>query len=134
MSAPLWVYLDDRRVGYVEPVGASLRFKYDEGAPALSVRLPPRTAPYEDAECRPFFANLLPEGGLRLSLCRQLRIAPEDDFALLAAIGTDCAGAVSVRSEESWKPDSAKYVRTTEAELRKWVKNPAARPSVRVTP
>jgi HipA-like protein len=33
------------------------------------------------------------EGDLRLSICRQVRIAPEDDFSLLDAIGGDCAGA-----------------------------------------
>ena len=42
-----------------------------------------------------FFANLLPEGGARMRIVRDLKI-PDTDFDLLRAIGGDCAGALSL--------------------------------------
>lgn len=62
----------------------------------LSVSLPLRPEPYAGAVVRNWFCNLLPEGGVRLAIEARLRLPPRDDFALLAAIGGECAGAVSV--------------------------------------
>lgn len=42
-----------------------------------------------------FFSNLLPEGDERSALVGELRIA-DDDFALLKAVGGECAGALSL--------------------------------------
>ena len=42
-----------------------------------------------------FFANLLPEGGFRERVVRDLKIS-DTDFNLLRAIGGECAGALSV--------------------------------------
>lgn len=66
------------------------------GAPALSVTMPLREAPWVGAVARNWFCNLLPEGAVRQAIVQRLRI-PDDDFALLAAIGGECAGAVSLR-------------------------------------
>lgn len=66
------------------------------GAPALSVTMPLREAPWVGAVARNWFCNLLPEGAVRQAIVERLRI-PDDDFALLAAIGGECAGAVSLR-------------------------------------
>lgn len=63
----------------------------------LSVTLPLREAPYVGAVARNWFCNLLPEGAVRQAVVERLRLPPDDDFALLAAIGGECAGAVSVR-------------------------------------
>lgn len=41
------------------------------------------------------FGNLLPEEQARAALLKRLAI-PDDDFALLVAIGGDCAGALSI--------------------------------------
>src|SRR3546814_3711558 len=67
------------------------------GAPALSVTMLLREAPWVGAVARNWFCNLLPEGAVRQAIVERLRIAPDDDFALLAAIGGECAGAVSLR-------------------------------------
>src|SRR3546814_2245412 len=64
---------------------------------ALSVTMPLREAPWVGAVARNWFCNLLPEGAVRQAIVERLRIAPDDDFALLAAIGGECAGAVSLR-------------------------------------
>lgn len=66
-------------------------------AVALSVSLPLREAPHVGAVARNWFCNLLPEGAVRQAVVERLRLPPADDFALLAAIGGECAGAVSVR-------------------------------------
>ena len=61
----------------------------------VSVSLPLGEETFAAAGHR-FFANLLPEGPLRESVCRQLKISPDNDLALLAALGEDCAGALVV--------------------------------------
>lgn len=135
MSQSLWVHLSDRRVARLDSDRGRLSLHYDTAeGPALSVRLPVRDEPYADSDCRAFFANLLPEGAWRLALSRQLGISPDDDFALLAAVGGDCAGAVAVRPEPDWTPERGRYTETSEAELARWVKNPAARPKGEIQP
>ena len=135
MNDTLWVYVGDVRAGRLQRIDTRFSFTYDaEDAPALSVRLPSRNEPYGDSDCRPFFSNLLPEGDWRRSLCRTLGIAVDDDFSLLGAIGVDCAGAIAVTADPAWKPKKGRYVPTTESDLRKWVKNPASRPRLAVTP
>lgn len=69
----------------------------ESGAPALSVTMPLREEPWKGAVVRNWFCNLLPEGEVRQAIIQRLRL-PHDDFALLAAIGGECAGAVSVRA------------------------------------
>ena len=69
----------------------------ESGAPALSVGMPVRAAPWTGAVVRNWFCNLLPEGAVRQAIAGRLRLALDDDFGLLAAIGGECAGAVSLR-------------------------------------
>jgi serine/threonine-protein kinase HipA len=135
MPDALWVYLADQRVARLDHEAGQLNLCYESAATApLSVRLPVREEPYGDSECRPFFANLLPEGSWRDALARQLGVSPEDDFGMLSAIGADCAGAVALRSDPDWIAARACYAETTEDQLAKWVKNPAARPQLKTTP
>lgn len=63
----------------------------------LSVVLPLHADVFQGAVVRNWFCNLLPEGGVREAIVARLRIPPRDDFALLAAIGGECAGAVTIR-------------------------------------
>jgi serine/threonine-protein kinase HipA len=58
----------------------------------------------------------LPEGLAREVIERSLRVSPGNDFALLAAIGGDCAGAVAFLPPGS-KPPAAGERRLTDAEL-----------------
>ena len=44
----------------------------------------------------PFFANLLPEGGLRARIAQRLGVHEDREFLLLAALGHDLPGAVSL--------------------------------------
>ena len=135
MTGRLWVFLSDRRVGFLDEQNGRLTFGYEPGvATPLSVNLPIRDEPFEDAQCRPFFNNLLPEGSWRQAVCRQLRIDENNDFALLKALGSECAGAVSLEEDPDWTPTKGVYKQTSEKDLRRWVLNPAARPSMQATP
>lgn len=96
------VYLHDDRAGMLERLdGARLRFTYDPewlsaaGMP-LSLSLPLREESYGDADCRPFFAGLLPEGEFLKSIARTFHISAENPFTVLREIGGECAGAVSL--------------------------------------
>lgn len=107
----LIVRLFDRVAGQIWRVGdgdapEDWRFAYDADylaqadAIPLSISLPLREEPHKEAVVRNWFCNLLPEGGVRDAITQRLRIAPRDDFALLAAIGGECAGAVSISDPE----------------------------------
>lgn len=54
---------------------------------------------------RNFFAEALPEGGIRERLAQRAGVAPTDTLGLLLAYGRDAAGAVSVIDMQA--PDSA---------------------------
>ncbi len=68
----------------------------DKKNPPLSQSLPLDNKPYTARQCRPFFSGILPEAHLRVSIARQLGFSEKNDFALLSAIGGECAGAVSL--------------------------------------
>ncbi len=68
----------------------------DKKSYPLSQSLPLQKQVYEARECRPFFSGILPEAHLRTVISRHLGISEKNDFALLSAIGGECAGAVSL--------------------------------------
>jgi serine/threonine-protein kinase HipA len=67
----------------------SLAFKGRSGGLVTALRPVGRRVP-------PFFSNLLPEGHLRTYLAEQAGIKPEREFFLLAMLGADLSGAVTV--------------------------------------
>ena len=73
----------------------------------LSVSLPLRAEPFEGAVARNWFCNLLPEGTVRDAIERRLRLPLRDEFALLVAIGGECAGAVAIGPSDS-RPRAAR--------------------------
>lgn len=70
----------------------------------------------EDGIAHRFFANLLPEGGAREQIVRDLKIA-NTDFDLLRAIGGECAGALSVLPVEQQPSTEYEYHPITDEEL-----------------
>ena len=69
------------------------RFQYrpdylaSAGPIPVSVTLPLQDEPFAGAVVANWFGNLLPEGAVRETIERRLRLPPRDNFALLAAIG-----------------------------------------------
>jgi serine/threonine-protein kinase HipA len=99
------VYLHGRLAGALEPAATDaidLRFTYDAtyvgdaSTHRLSVALPKRAEPFTGPPARNWFANVLPEGEARLAVAERVGVSERDDYGLLAVIGRDCAGAVSI--------------------------------------
>ncbi len=106
------VYFHADPVGRLERLPqARLRFTYDrlwiENGQPLSLGLPVREEGYEDAECGPFFAGLLPEGGFLRAVARAFRVSADNAFSVLAEIGGECAGAVSLVAPGETPPFAA---------------------------
>lgn len=104
------VYLHKDLVGTLERhEQAQLGFRYapewvERGGEALSLSLPLREEPFADAECRPFFAGLLPEGEFLRSIARFFQVSGDNPFSVLSEIGGECAGAVSMAPSGSEPP------------------------------
>lgn len=102
MTQRLNVCLFDHFVGVLTQTAGKITFRYDNDwlnhpqRSALSYSLPLRKEPFEDNQCRPFFAGLLPEGHLRKLLMRQFQLSDGNAFGLLNEIGGECAGAVTL--------------------------------------
>lgn len=101
----LAVHLYGDRVGTLhQGTGTDYTFEYTPevvaeaggGTVVLSHSLPVRDEPYGAIETRTFFEGLLPESSRRDELARELRISANDTYALLGAIGRDCAGAIVI--------------------------------------
>lgn len=122
------IHFSDERVGELTHDRGRLGLRYEsEAAPWVSRRLPAQGAPHAEPDCRAFVANLLPEGDWRGLLCRRLALPTTDDFGLLRHLGHDCAGAVVF--DDASAGGAAQYSPLPEAELRRWLADPLARPT-----
>jgi serine/threonine-protein kinase HipA len=65
----------------------------------LSASLPLRER-FKPSEAAPFFEGLLPEGAVRATIANKLGISEANGFGMLAALGADCAGAVTILPED----------------------------------
>ena len=101
MAHEIAVWLYDQPVGTLSLKDGRLSFQYalewlaKPSNTGLSQSLPLRPEPFDDHHCRAFFAGLLPEGNLRRLIAQQCQVSSQNDFALLNAIGGECAGAVT---------------------------------------
>ncbi|MDD5627851.1 MAG: type II toxin-antitoxin system HipA family toxin [Elusimicrobia bacterium] len=98
-----------------------------EAAP-LSIRLPLRPEPFDDEACRTFFVNLLPEGTTRTLIAKKLGISESNDFGLLAALGGECAGALSLLPEGQAASSQGSYEPLEQEELDKMIERMAQSP------
>ena len=120
-----------------------MSFRYDPGwleggGFALSQTLPLGAEEFtgEKGVAHKFFANLLPEGGFREHITRDLKIS-NTDFNLLRAIGGECAGALSFLppeaepcAEQSYHPISDKELADlvfTRGQMYLWAKQRKSR-------
>jgi serine/threonine-protein kinase HipA len=136
------VQLYGRRIGTLRRQGGGVEFSYAPELLArpparfhhpLSLSLPFRAAPFAEAGAGPFFAGLLPDGmPARRQLGRELQVDATDDFGMLAALGRDCAGAVTLLpADQADSPGSrleAEPHRLGEAELAQRIRDLPARP------
>lgn len=126
------VWFEDRRVASLwrdqaSPPGTGFRYERDwleGGGFAISHALPLTVQQYPPevgGVAQQFFANLLPEGGARERVVRDLKI-PDTDFDLLRAIGGDCAGALSILAPERTPNPDHQYSLLSAEQLQKLVK------------
>jgi serine/threonine-protein kinase HipA len=106
----LGVHLHDRRIGIINRLaGDSHIFAFeqdyidDPNRPTLSLSYKSRTGGLVTTvrpvsrRLPPFFSNLLPEGHLRDYLAQKAGVKKEREFYLMAVLGADLAGAVTVQ-------------------------------------
>ncbi len=106
MSArTLDVWCFDEPAGALSEGADGLELAYTDawragGRPPLSQSLP-LDGSYDHVAVQAFFGGLLPEGAPREQLARNLGVSAGNDFALLAALGGDTAGAISLLASGS---------------------------------
>jgi serine/threonine-protein kinase HipA len=96
----LEVWCFDEHAGTLSDGAGGLEFAYAErwrsaGRPPVSQSLP-LDGSYAGGAVGAFFGGLLPEGASRELAARNLGVSVDNDFAMLAALGGDMAGAVSL--------------------------------------
>ena len=100
------VFFYDDYVGQLLQVqGGDLGFEYDEAyiereGLAISFALPVQKKRLEGKAVKAFFSGILPDEGERERLARQVGVSQKNPFALLNAIGGECAGAISIHPIE----------------------------------
>lgn len=99
------VYLHGKRIGGIFPLDdRRYSFAYlpetvaEEGAGKilLSHSLPVRSEPFGADTTRAYVEGLLPQGGRRRAIARELGLNPSDGYGLIAELGGDCLGAVTI--------------------------------------
>ncbi len=102
MSRILDVYLQENRAGCLEQTDSgTLTFAYDIGylntaSYGISLSLPLQPGSFKGAKVKAFFSGLLPEESVRERLAGYLGLSEKNSFALLEAVGGDCAGALAL--------------------------------------
>jgi serine/threonine-protein kinase HipA len=103
----LQVFQYDRNVGILEgTANQGITFTYDNvyvgdsSARPLSHSLPLSKDPFPAQKCLPFFTGLLPDGEMKRSISAFLHVSESSSLKLLEALGGECAGTVSLYSDE----------------------------------
>jgi len=118
------IWYEDKLVGHLwRNTTSAVGFRYASDWITQKGFTISQTLPITEEEYTPdgsiahrFFANLLPEGGVREHIVRDLKI-PNTDFELLRAIGGECAGALSILPVERTPSTDYKYRTLDKAEL-----------------
>ena len=99
------------------------KFTYDRdyldnpNARALSISLPLTDETFSPERTRNYFEGMLPEGFLRRSVAQKMRTEESDYIAMLAGLGKECIGAVTITDGEMLSPAPA-YERLTMNQMR----------------
>ena len=113
MSRMLDVYLQDKLAGSLEQTDSGdLAFIYDadylDAAPyGISLSLPLRSDAFKGSQVKAFFSGLLPDESVRDRLATSLGLSEKNSFALLEAVGGDCAGALVLLPHGDNLPESS---------------------------
>lgn len=113
MSRRLDVYLQDVLVGCLEQTDSGdLAFTYDTdylkaASYGISLSMLLSTESYKGPQVKAFFSGLLPEESVRDRLAKYLGLSEKNPFALLEAVGGDCAGALALYPHGAQPPKAS---------------------------
>jgi serine/threonine-protein kinase HipA len=107
MADALAVWIYGSKVALITNERRRLRLEYTPvarhtfpgGTPLLSLKLPLTDERYTNDIVRSFLDGLLPEGEARRAIADDFSIRSDDTFALIGALGRDCAGAIVIQND-----------------------------------
>ena len=117
MTSDLLIWRNGTVHGVVAERRGKLSIRYESDARPISVSMPVRTKSYGDRRARTWLRGLLPEGRIRAMIVYHLELNAADDFDLLTALGKDCAGALSFRTEGAVHDDGLAGPALSEQEI-----------------
>ena len=101
------VFFGNKKAGSLESTeNRGVIFVYDENylndktSVPLSASLPLQREEFSQKQCIPFFSGLLPEEDSRKKIADYLHISETSTLKLLEALGGECAGVISISSED----------------------------------
>ena len=141
------VFLLDKFVGTLATTSnRGIAFQYDSNylehdTLPLSLSLPLRAEEYSQDECLPYFSGLLPEGSIRSQVSNYFHISETSIIKLLALLGGECSGTVTLFNNDeidiesakqkilsSWKLTEDNYKVITEEEIAKHIRICGSKP------
>ncbi len=136
------VFFGNEKAGYIESTeNRGVIFAYEKkylknkNAVPLSASLPLQTEEFCQKQCIPFFSGLLPEEDSRKKIADYLHISETSTLKLLEALGSECAGLVSILPEEktvsqidSYSLNSDNYELLEEVRLTDFIEKMNTRP------
>jgi len=135
LTKELFVYIAGRKIGTLDEVNESLRFRYedsyrkDPSAIPLSSWIPLREDETVGAPVRNYFENLLPEGDLRDLISKAIQVSKENVFGFLEHFGGDMAGNLSILLPGE-EPGQRRYLPIPRPLILEWSKNHSGKPLV----
>jgi serine/threonine-protein kinase HipA len=121
----LFVYFNSDKIGHIDLLdnNKDFIFQYNSEwlanphAVAISLNLPLQVPAFDADKTRVFFRNILPEADIRKTVARNLQISEKNDFALLEALGGECAGAIFISPIDIPPNNTQNYQALTKTEL-----------------
>ncbi|OOH73977.1 type II toxin-antitoxin system HipA family toxin [Leptospirillum ferriphilum] len=135
MTRELFVYIDGRKIGILDEVKGSLRFRYedsyrkDPSAIPLSPWIPLRSDETVGTHVQNYFENLLPEGDLRDLISKAIQVSKENVFGFLEHFGGDMAGNLSILLPGE-QPGKRRYLPIPRSLILEWSENDSGKPLV----
>ncbi|MDY4152450.1 MAG: HipA N-terminal domain-containing protein [Treponema sp.] len=141
------VFFGNKKAGSLESTeNRGVIFIYDEKylndktSVPLSASLPLQREEFPQKQCIPFFSGLLPEDDSRKKIADYLHISETSTLKLLEALGGECAGVISILSEDeddlfsketSYKLDSKNYEPLDDNRLLEFIDKMNTRPLIK---
>ncbi|MBQ5999534.1 MAG: type II toxin-antitoxin system HipA family toxin [Treponema sp.] len=112
----------------------------DKNSVPLSASLPLQKEEFSQKQCIPYFSGLLPEEDSRKKIADYLHISETSTLKLLEALGGECAGLISILTEDednsfsketSYKLDSKNYEPLDDNRLSEFIEKMNTRPLIK---